>query len=140
MKTINEALIYAVRHLGDDRDEGYCLRFVAACYGVGVTGLGSALELSRRLRRDGLLYVSSTSPAPPGALVFYDPPGCRTHHIPGEFRGMGHVTLSLGSGWEIGTSYPRYPGAVGITRRGHYGGYLGWTAARWLVDLAGRPA
>lgn len=124
-----QAIAYAVGMLGSSADEGYCLRFVAAAYGVPPRW-SSALAFAERLRELELLQTET--PPPCGALAFYAPPDAP--YVPAEFRGTGHVTLSLGAGWQISTSWPRYPGTVGITRHGHYAGYLGWAPAAVLVS------
>jgi hypothetical protein len=130
--------MWAIGLLGSTAYEGWCLRWVCDAYAIPVTGLPSAQAAGDRLAELELLDPGPP-PERPGVLAFYR--SADRPDIPAELRGCGHVTLTLGGGWEIGTSYQRpYPSAVGIRQHPWLSGlHRGWTHAEYL-DQARRPA
>jgi hypothetical protein len=92
--------------------EGRCLAFVAEAYGWERAGWRTA-EIAGTYMEDHGLMVKNDNP-PRGALVWYH-----------NSSGTGHVMLSIGHGYLIGTSVNDQVGRVlGVNYRS---GYRGWS-------------
>jgi hypothetical protein len=97
---------------GDTSFEGRCLAFVAEAYGWDAAGWRTAEIAGTYMKDHGLLRTEGTPPR--GALVWYH-----------NSSGTGHVMLSIGHGYLIGTSVDNQVGRVlGVNYRS---GYRGWS-------------
>jgi hypothetical protein len=113
-KSYHEAIdrAYVLFMRGDSSFEGRCLAFVAEAYGWDAAGWLTAEAGGTNMKDRGLLRTEGTPPR--GALVWYH-----------NSSGSGHVMLSIGHGYLIGTSVDNQVGRVlGVNYRS---GYRGWS-------------
>jgi hypothetical protein len=111
-KTYHQAIDRAFRQLGSTGFEERCLAFVAEAYGWDGAGWSTAEIGGDWLQSHG--YLENSGIPPRGALVWYH-----------NSSNTGHVMLSLGEGFLIGTSVN---GKVGLADNVNYrSGYRGWS-------------
>jgi uncharacterized protein YraI len=110
-RSIDQAISWEYQQLGSTADEGWCLRFQTQAFGWTFAGFQTAQDQYQWLQSNDEVSTSGTPPR--GALVWYT-----------NDAGTGHVVVSIGAGFVIGTSVA---GRVGIVPIAYFSGYEGWS-------------